>query len=53
MDRQKRRVLFAALDQTDIGAIDTHAFGHRFLAEPGCDAVMTHIGAEQLTDIHP
>ena len=53
MNSKKRDILLAALDQTDMGAIDVHPFGDRFLAEACCQTVMTHIRAEQFTDIHP
>mgnify|MGYP000874389372 CR=1 FL=1 len=36
-----------------MSAINVHPFGNRFLAEARCQTVMTHICAEQFTDIHP
>jgi hypothetical protein len=53
MNCKKRDILLATFDQTDMGAIDIHPFGDRFLAEACCQTVMTHIRAEQFADIHP
>ena len=36
-----------------MSAINVHPFGNRFLAEASSQAIMTHICAEQFTDIHP
>lgn len=43
----------AAFDHADIGAINTHPFGYRFLAQASGDAIEAHIGTEEFADVHP
>lgn len=52
-DRQQCSVLATALDQTDVGAVDTHARCHFGLAKPRGFADATNIRPEELADIHP
>jgi len=53
MDGKERGVLFAALDQADVSAIDAHACRDLGLTDSGGLPVEAHIRAEELTDIHP
>ena len=51
--RQKRNVLLSALHAADMGAVDTHSLGHRFLAEARGKPDTPQIEPEDLANIHP
>jgi hypothetical protein len=53
VNRKQSCILATALDHTNIGPVHTHALRHRLLAQTRYQTKITHIRAEQFTDIHP
>lgn len=52
-DRKKCRVLGAAFDCADVGAVDAHAIGDSFLTKRGSDSEPANVRAKEFADIHP